>query len=168
VDQKIRTIISDGVGADKPRIPRKIQYNVRMLSGRILAVDYGTKNVGLACSDDLGVTVRPLPSVPNNGRRDLILRLKVVASAQRASGVVIGLPWNMDGSGGDAVSKTERFADSLRSALELPLEAVDERLSTVEALEIWSGMSPRQKHRYRTVDSVAAALILRRYLEESK
>src|SRR5512143_1720017 len=101
-----------------------------MLSGRILAVDYGTKNVGLACSDDLGVTVRPLPSVPNNGRRDLILRLKVVASAQRVSGVVIGLPWNMDGSAGDAVSKTERFADSLRSALELPLEAVDERLST--------------------------------------
>ena len=139
-----------------------------MLSGRILAVDYGAKNVGLACSDELGVTVQPLASVPNNGRRELILRLRAVAAERRVSGIVIGMPWNMDGSAGDAISKTERFADRLGSALELPLEAVDERLSTVEALEIWTAMSPRQKRRYRTVDSLAAALILRRYLEETR
>lgn len=139
-----------------------------MLKGRILALDYGTRNVGVACSDELGVTVRPLASLPNTGRNDLLSRLKSLAVEHHVSGVVLGFPLNMDGTSGEAVTKTERFARNVRSELNLPLECVDERLSTVEALEIWNEMNARQKRRYRTVDSLAAALILQRYLEESK
>ena len=130
-------------------------------------MDYGTKNVGLACCDDLGVTVRPLPSVPNRGRRDLVGRLRAAAVEHQAERILIGIPFNMDGSSGEAVRRVDRFKDMLRTELGLPLEGFDERLSTTEAMEMWREMNPRQQRRYRTVDSLAAALILKRYLEES-
>ncbi len=130
-------------------------------------MDYGTKNVGLACCDGLGVTVRPLPSLPNRGRRDLVGRLREAVQAHAVEKVLVGLPLNMDGSSGEAVRRVERFMRVLRAELDLPLEGFDERLSTADALEIWRGMGPRQQRRYRTVDSLAAALILERYLEET-
>jgi len=138
-----------------------------MECGRILALDYGAKNVGLACCDELGVAVRPLPSLPNRGRRDLAGRLKDAVLEHGINRIVVGMPLNMDGSSGEAVRRVERFIAYLRSELALPLEGMDERLSTTEAAEIWRKMSPRQQKRYRTVDSLAAARILQRYLEES-
>jgi putative Holliday junction resolvase len=138
-----------------------------MECGRILAVDYGVKNVGLACCDELGVAVRPLPSVPNNGRRELIGRLRSAVQEHGIERLVVGLPLNMDGSSGEAVRRVERFMEALRAELSLPLCGFDERLSTTEATEIWRGMGSRQQKKYRTVDSLAAAIILERYLEES-
>ncbi len=137
-----------------------------MRSGRILALDFGTKNVGLASSDELGVTVRPLPSLPNLGRRDLLRRLKACVAELGIDALVVGIPLNMDGTPGMAVERVRRFAQMLRQELRLPLSEVDERLSTVEAQDIWRGMSTRQQKKYRTLDSLAAALILERYLRE--
>lgn len=71
------------------------------------------------------------------------------------------------GRSGEAVRNVRAFGEFLRSKLQLPLWETDERLSTVEALEMWTTMSARQQRKYRTVDSLAAALILQRYLEES-
>ncbi len=141
--------------------------NCAVERGRILALDYGTKNIGLACCDSMGVTVRPLPSLPNRGRRDLMSRLREAAREHDVERVLVGIPLNMDGSSGEAVRRVERFMKMLRDELGLPLEGFDERLSTAEAAEIWRGMSTRRQQRYRTVDSLAAALILERYLEES-
>lgn len=120
----------------------------------------------MACCDELGVAVQPLPSFGRRGRRDLLLRLRSFVEENDIREVVVGIPLNMDGSPGDAVRRVERFMDALRDQLRLPLHGVDERLSTVEALEVWRTMSPRQQQRYRTVDSLAAAFILKRYLEE--
>jgi putative Holliday junction resolvase len=137
-------------------------------NGAILAIDYGSKNIGLACSDELGVTVRPLESIPNRSRREAIHRLKSAVEEYRIRHLVVGMPWNMDGSQGEATERMERVMDRLRSELDVPLSPVDERLSTIEANEIWSGMNARQRRRYRTVDSLAAALILERYLREAR
>jgi len=134
--------------------------------GKILAVDYGEKSIGLACSDDLGLTVQPLPSIPNRGQRDFLKRLQSMARAMGARGVVVGMPLNMDGTRGDAVMRMERLMNALKRILDVPLIEMDERLSTLEALEFWRNMSPRQQKKYRTVDSLAAALILERYLKE--
>jgi len=134
---------------------------------RILAVDYGAKNVGLACSDQLGVTVRPLVSIPNRGRRRLLVELKSAVQEHDIGELVVGIPLNMDGSSGDAARNAEHFIETLHSELGLPLKGIDERLSTLEALELWKSMSSKQRRRYRTVDSLAAALILERYLQES-
>ncbi len=141
--------------------------NCFMLRGRILALDYGTRNVGLACCDEMGVTIRPLPSLPNRGRRDLVGRLRAAVHEHQVERILVGVPLNMDGTSGEAARRVDRFIAMLRADLGLPLESFDERLSTAEAMEIWRGMNPRQQKRYRSVDSLAAALILRRYLAES-
>jgi len=130
-------------------------------------LDFGSKNIGLAASDELGVVVRPLPSIPNSSRRDLLRRLRTAIQENAIDALVIGLPLNMDGSSGAAVQAVRRMIEWLRKELPLPLFEVDERLSTVEAIEVWRTMNSRRQRRYRTVDSLAAALILERFLEES-
>lgn len=130
-------------------------------------MDFGSKNIGLAASDELGVVVRPLPSIPNSSRRDLLRRLRTAIQENAIDALVIGLPLNMDGSSGAAVQAVRRMIEWLRKELPLPLFEVDERLSTVEAIEVWRTMNSRRQRRYRTVDSLAAALILERFLEES-
>ena len=135
--------------------------------GRILALDYGSKNVGLASNDELGVVVRPLPSIPNRSRRDLLNRLRTVVRENAIDSLLIGLPLNMDGTSGEAVERVRHFAAFLAQELGLPLREFDERLSTVEAMEMWRCMSARRQRRYRTVDSLAAAFILERFLKET-
>jgi putative transcription antitermination factor YqgF len=77
------------------------------------------------------------------------------------------MPLNMDGTHGDAYIQMEQRMEALTNALKIRAHGMDERLSTVEALEIWAGIGPRRKKKYRTVDSLAAALILERYLKEN-
>jgi putative Holliday junction resolvase len=136
------------------------------LVGRILALDYGTKNVGIARSDELRLTAHPLPSIPNLGWSDLVRRLKTAIREHGIERIVIGIPINMDGTVGEAALKVQQFVKVLQSEVPLPLETVDERLSTLEAREKWNAFNPRAQRKYRTVDSVAAALILERYLNE--
>jgi putative pre-16S rRNA nuclease len=133
--------------------------------GRVLAVDYGSRNVGIACSDEMRMTVTPLPSLRYVSRAQLIQTLKAKIVEAGIGELVIGVPYNMDGSSGPAVQRIERFVNELRGVLAIPLNKTDERLSTIEALEVWNGMSPKQRRKYRTVDSLAAALILERYLD---
>ena len=134
--------------------------------GRLLALDYGQKNIGLACSDALRMTVQPLPSIPNTGRKDFILKIKSIVREMDIRELIIGIPLNMDGSRNDSVRRMEQLMRTLTNALSLPLNGVDERLSTVEANQYWKQMNQRQQKKYRTVDSLAAALILERYLKE--
>ena len=134
---------------------------------RILAIDYGTKNIGLACSDELGMTVQPLPSIPNSGKRFLIRKLQMMIETMGIQELVLGMPLNMDGTRGHAHTQMEQRMEALTNALKIRAHGMDERLSTVEALEIWAGIGPRRKKKYRTVDSLAAALILERYLKEN-
>jgi len=134
--------------------------------GRLLAIDYGEKNIGLAYSDALGMTVQPLPSIPNSGRKDLNRKLKTLVEELEIRMLVVGIPLNMDGSRNDSVYRIEKLMQRLKDALNLPLAGVDERLSTVEAEEHWNRMNARQKKKYRTIDSLAAALILERHLKE--
>jgi putative Holliday junction resolvase len=134
------------------------------LNGRVLAVDYGKKNIGLAHSDEFRLTVQPLPSLPNCGKKDFLRRAGALAEALEIREIVIGMPLRMDGSRGDAALAMEKIRRSLEGTLKLTVTEMDERLSTVEALEIWREMTPKQQRKYRTVDSLAAALILERYI----
>lgn len=135
-------------------------------SKRILAVDYGEKNIGLACSDDLAMTAQPLPSIPNAGRNKLLKNLRKMIEEMEIREIVLGIPVNMDGTRGDSCIRMEELLKFLKSGLQVPASGMDERLSTVEALEYWKEMSPRRRKKYRTIDSLAAALILERHLKE--
>jgi putative holliday junction resolvase len=133
---------------------------------RILAIDYGTKNIGLAHSDELGLTVQPLPSLPNKGQRDFVNKVRELVQTMEIQEAVLGMPINMDGTHGEAYIKMDHLLKVLQSRLGIPITGIDERLSPVEASEFWNTMGPRRKKKYRTIDSLAAALILDRYLKE--
>jgi putative Holliday junction resolvase len=133
---------------------------------RILAVDYGSKNIGIACSDDLALTVQPLPSIPNSGKKKFIDTLSVMIRELRIQELVLGMPVNMDGTKGEPALQMEKLLQLLQRTFKIPATGVDERLSTVEAMEYWRTLSPRRRKKYRTIDSLAAALILDRYLKE--
>jgi putative Holliday junction resolvase len=135
--------------------------------GRVLAVDYGKKNIGLAHSDEFHLTVQPLPSLPNTGKKDFLRHVGALAETLEIRELVVGMPLRMDGSRGDAALDMEKIRRSLEGTLKLAVTEIDERLSTVEALEIWRDMTPRQQRKYRTVDSLAAALILERFMGEN-
>jgi len=137
------------------------------LKGRVLAVDYGKKNIGLAHSDEFRLTIQPLPSLTNIGKKDFLIRIGALAETLEIREVVIGMPIRMDGGRGDAASAMEKIRRSIEGTLKLTVTEIDERLSTVEALEIWRGMTPKQQRKYRTVDSLAAALILDRFIKET-
>jgi putative holliday junction resolvase len=139
-----------------------------MKQGRFLALDYGSKNIGIACCDELCVTIQPLESLPNKRRRDLIDRIQRIVLERQIDELVVGMPLKMDGTTGEAARRVGAFIDTLAATIHLPIRSFDERLSTVEALETWNLMSPRQRKRYRTVDSLAAACILERYIKEVK
>jgi putative Holliday junction resolvase len=134
------------------------------LMGRVLAVDYGKKNIGLAHSDEFRLTVQPLASLLNKGKKDFLKRAGEIVETLEIREVVVGIPFQMDGNRGDAALAMEKIRRSLEGTLKLPVAEIDERLSTVEALEIWREMTPRQQRKYRTVDSLAAALILERFI----
>ena len=137
------------------------------LKGRVLAIDYGKKNIGLARSDEFRLTVQPLPSLSNAGKKDFLRRVGALSETLEIREIVVGMPLRMDGSRGDAAIDMEKIMRSLEGTLKLAVAEMDERLSTAEALEIWREMTPRQQRKYRTADSLAAALILERYIKEN-
>jgi putative Holliday junction resolvase len=136
--------------------------------GHVLAIDYGRRRLGLAISDPLGVAVRPLATWTRSNRRQDLARLRGLCREQEVSRIVIGWPLQLSGAQGDMASEAAGFADRIRKELGIPVELVDERLSSWEAEQILAddhaskGRSPIPKH--RKLDEVAAAVILRDYL----
>lgn len=112
------------------------------------------------------MTIQPLASLPNIRRQDLIDSILSIIRKRQIDELVVGIPLRMDGSIGDAARRVRAFIDMLSAAIHLPVRSFDERLSTVEALEAWNLMSQKQRRKYRTVDSLAAACILERYIKE--
>jgi len=133
---------------------------------RIAALDVGDARIGVAVSDELGLTARGIGVVKRvGGRRDLEALAKMLAPFAPAE-LVVGLPLNMDGSEGPRAVKTRVFGDKAAAHLGLPVVFVDERLTTVEAEETLRAMGTKRQKRRGLVDQVAAAGILRSYLSE--
>ncbi|MGH9793254.1 MAG: Holliday junction resolvase RuvX [Candidatus Acidiferrales bacterium] len=143
---------------------RKIHAPAAALRTRILAVDYGRKRIGLAISDEKGLTARPLATLTRTNRRNDLRRLREIAREHGVARILVGHPLNLDGTAGEMAAEAARFAGRIRKELGLPVELADERLSTWEA-EQMHGARPRRRQRQAPVDAVAAAVILRDYLE---
>jgi len=133
---------------------------------RILAIDYGRRRIGLAISDERRLTGRPLRTLTRTNRRNDLRRLREIARECAVGLLIVGHPLNMDGSEGEMAGEAARFAARLRKELGLPVELADERLSSWEAEQIVAAASPRG--RPRATDEIAAAVILREYLERSR
>lgn len=133
--------------------------------GRILAIDWGTKNIGLAASDPLGVTAQPLPTLRRTNRRADFARISELVEALGVTKILVGHPLHLKGYAGQRAQEAERFAQRLREQVEPPVEMFDERLTSAEAerLMLDAGLS-RSKRRERA-DQIAAQLILQSYLD---
>lgn len=132
-----------------------------------MAVDYGSKAIGLAISDELQVTVRPLTTIRRERKkhRQVIESLCNLVDEYQVATVVVGLPLNMDGTRGEAVEKVESFISELQPRLSVPIVTIDERLTSYEADQILREMGASQKERKAKSDEYAAVLILQDYLD---
>lgn len=135
------------------------------MSRRVIAVDLGTRRMGVAVTDGLGLTAQPHATLARHGgRRDLDAIAAVVREID-AERVVLGLPLDPEGNAGRAARSAEAFAERLRAVLSVPVEMIDESFTTVEAEEVLLAADLSRARRKQVVDRVAAALILRRWLE---
>ena len=140
-------------------------------ASRVLAIDYGRKRLGLALSDPLGLTARPLATWNRSNRRHDLARLRTLCREQEISRIVVGWPLQLGGTSGEMASEAARFAERIRMDLGIPVELVDERLSSWEAeqalTETATGKSRSRHRKQRPLDDVAAAVILRDYLRRT-
>jgi putative Holliday junction resolvase len=133
----------------------------------ILAIDYGRRRIGLAISDEMHLTARPLQTLTRTNRRNDLRRLREIARENSVASIVVGHPLRLDGSAGDMAEEASRFAARLRKELGLPVELADERLSSWEAEQIVA-TAGRLHSKERATDKIAAAVILRDYLERNR
>jgi putative Holliday junction resolvase len=136
------------------------------LAGRLLALDLGHKRVGMAVSDELCITVRPLPPLPRTNWKQLLRTVSDALHDFDARALVIGLPLRMDGTEGEAAQEVLRLARNFELSLDVPIYLQDERLTSVEAEEVLRAAGHAQDSSRRArVDSEAAAVILRDFIE---
>jgi putative Holliday junction resolvase len=134
---------------------------------RCLGIDYGEKRIGLAWGDELGVAV-PLPAAVEKGEEARMAHIAELVRGRRVTDIVVGYPYNMDGSAGFKAREVDAFIRRLQDAFKLPVHAVDERL-TSHSVERGLGLSGRRERALRrsgVVDSGAAALILQDWLSQ--
>jgi putative holliday junction resolvase len=133
---------------------------------RILAIDYGRKRIGLAVSDAMGITAHPLAVLSRTNRRNDLRRLRELCREHSVGRIIVGHPIDMTGELGEMADEASRFAARLKKEVGLPIELLDERLTSWEAEQsLPEAKSARRKG--APIDDLAAAILLREYLEKS-
>jgi putative Holliday junction resolvase len=132
---------------------------------RLLGLDFGTKTIGLAVSDPLGITAQGLPTLRRKNKRSDLDALAHVIAEYSVSEIVIGLPLRMSGVEGIMAEKVHEFVTVLRKRFELPVHLWDERLTSAEANRVLRSSEMSIKRRGEVVDRLAAVLILQSFME---
>jgi putative Holliday junction resolvase len=132
---------------------------------RVLAIDHGSKRVGLALSDPTGTIALPLEYVPAQPAANLLSRLQAIVSEREVAEVLVGIPRNMNGTYGPAAEKAREFVAALEQVLTVPVKTWDERLTSVQANRFLIETGMRREKRRERVDETAAALLLQSYLD---
>jgi putative Holliday junction resolvase len=134
---------------------------------RVLAVDFGSKRIGTAISDGLGISVRPVETIKRSSIERDISRLKFLVEDLEAEAVVVGLPLRMDGTAGDAAQSAMRFVERLKSRLDVAVFTQDERLTSYEAEQMMIERGFGREQRRARSDEFAAMIILEDYLSKT-
>lgn len=138
---------------------------------RIMGLDYGSKTVGVAVSDPLGLTAQGVEIVRRESEKRLrrtLARIEELAAEYQVTGFVVGLPKNMNNTVGERAEKSLAFADMLKRRTGLPVAMWDERLTTVEANRTLMESGVRREKRGEYVDKIAAVYILQGYLDAAR
>jgi putative Holliday junction resolvase len=134
---------------------------------RCLGLDYGTKRIGLSYGDEVGVAV-PLAALTEADESVRWRKLGEVVRQRRITDLVLGYPYNMDGTAGFKAKEVEAFAGQLRQRYGLPVHLVDETLTSYEAESSIAKKNRREVRGSGLVDSRAAALILQDFLDQQR
>ena len=132
---------------------------------RILALDHGTKRMGIAISDELGMIAQPLEFIPAEPFANFLTRLKEILKEKQVELILIGMPRNMNGSYGPAALKVQEFVTVLKDAVTIPIHTLDERLTSVQAHRFLTEAAVSGRERKGKVDKSAAAILLQSYLD---
>ena len=132
---------------------------------RILALDHGTRRIGVAVSDELRIIAQPLEYIPAEPFADFVQRLRAILRDKDVELILIGMPRNMDGSYGPAALKVQEFVAALKREVPVPLKTLDERLTTVQAQRSLLQANVRRNQRKEKVDMTAAAILLQSHLD---
>ena len=135
---------------------------------RIIGLDYGTKTVGVAVSDSLGITAQAVETITRkeeNKLRQTLARIEALIDEYNVEEIVVGLPKNMNNTIGERAEACRDFADKLERRTGLPVIMWDERLTTVSADNVLKECGVRRDNRKAVVDKIAAVFILQGYLD---
>jgi putative holliday junction resolvase len=132
---------------------------------RILAIDHGTKRMGIAISDELGIIAQPLEFIQAEPFAEFLDRLREIIREKQVELMVVGMPRNMDGGYGPAALKVQEFVAVLKSSITIPIKTLDERLTSAQANRALVLGNVRRDQRKEKVDKMAAAILLQGYLD---
>jgi putative Holliday junction resolvase len=132
---------------------------------RILAIDHGSKRIGIAVSDELKMIAQPLEFIPAAPFPAFLARLNELINVKEVELILIGMPRNMDGSYGSAAQKVEEFVEALKGLVSVPVKLWDERLTSAQANRVLIQGNVRRDERKEKVDAMAAAILLQSYLD---
>jgi putative Holliday junction resolvase len=132
---------------------------------RWMALDHGTKRIGVAFCDELEILASPFEVLDNSGD-EVIGRLVLLARSEGAQGLVVGLPRHKDGAESATAPLARAFGEALAARTGLPLRFVDEHLSSAEAERLLAARGVKPKDRKARLDAAAAAVLLEGFLEE--
>ena len=138
---------------------------------RVLGLDYGSKTVGVAISDPLGITAQGVETIwrkQENHLRQTLARIEELVSEYHVEKIVLGYPKNMNNTIGERAQKSLEFKEMLERRTGLEVIMWDERLTTIEANEILIESGVRREDRKKVIDKIAATLILQSYLGSLK
>jgi putative Holliday junction resolvase len=133
-------------------------------SGRLLALDLGMKHIGVAVSDELQFTVRPVAVIERKSWKKVLKQVIVFLDEFDAVGLVLGLPYNTDGSESEMSREARRLARNFSLSIRVPVFLQDERLTSYEAKGYLTKLGLSQEEIWERVDSEAAAIILSDFL----
>ena len=135
---------------------------------RILALDFGLRNIGFAVSDELELTAQGLPTYRRSNKKNDLEHIRRLIRQYGVAEIVMGLPLRMSGAEGLQAEKVQEFAAELRRKFKLPVHLFDERLTSVEANRVLRETEMSIRRRAEVVDRLAAVLILQSFLEFRK
>ena len=132
---------------------------------RFLAIDHGTRRMGIAVSDELKMIAQPLEFIPSDPHEAFLTRLREILAQQQVELVLVGMPRNMDGTYGPAAEKVREFIGRLAQEIPVPIRTLDERLTSAQANRVLLQGNVRRADRKQKVDAMAAAILLQGFLD---
>ncbi len=132
---------------------------------RVLALDHGERRIGVALSDPLGILATPLTAIERSSDAEDVAAVIALVREKDAGEVVLGIPFSLDGSMGPQAKRAAYFARLLSESADVPVQTVDERFSTQEAVRMLGESGKRRSRDRGRVDAAAAAVLLQAYLD---